>query len=473
MQTKRIPFHIGLAALALSQGSLVHAAGYQFGTQSARDQGSSNAGAAEATDASTIYYNPAGLTNVAGTTVTLDLAYVEPQSEFTYTTAQTGNPVVSTNVQPASNGGDFAKPVVVPHGYFSKQIDDKYTVGVGVFVPFGAKAEFSNDFAGRYYTRATDMKSVNINPTLAIKLSPQHSIGVGVSAQYMDATFDKNFNMQALGIGGCLSALGAACSGATLAGVSAAYGAVGDASVHVSGSDWGFGYNLGYMYQPDADTRIGIAYRSQIKQKLRGTAAFSVPTLPSGGALSTLSAGLNARLANADATVDLTTPDSLSAHGFKHLNGPWSIMGDVTWTRHSKLQTLTIKTPTAADPNRNITYATNWKDSYKVSIGASYDLNQRLTLRGGYMYDKSPVPDAEHALTTMPDNDRQWFSLGASYRLDKQNSFDVAYSYIKLKPTQINRTDDDYNSANGTPGTLTGQYKTHAQVISLQYSHAF
>ncbi|MFJ3056214.1 OmpP1/FadL family transporter [Herbaspirillum sp. NPDC087042] len=464
---------IGLVAAAVLESHLAFASGYQFATQSALDQGTSGAGAAEAATASTLYSNPAGLSNVDGTSATINFTRVAPQSGFSFDTARTGNPATPTNVPSASNGGDFAKSVLIPTGYISRRLDERYTIGLGVFVPYGAKAAFDNDFAGRYYTRATDMKSVNINPSIAIKLNDSNSIGFGISAQYMDASFDKNFNMQSMAVGACLSSLGAACSGATLAAVSSAYGPISDATVHVTGSDWGMGYNLGYMYQPDRDTRIGLAYRSRITQKLTGTAAFSVPNLPTAGALASLSAGMQAALVSAGATVAVTTPATLSLHGYKHFKGPWAIMGDITWTSHSDLQTLSIKSPTSTDPNRNITYSTKWGNAYKFSVGASYDVSDRFTVRGGYMYDKSPVPGADYALTTMPDADRQWFSIGATYKLSENNSVDVAYSYIKLKPASINRTDDDYIASNGTPGVLVGQYSSRAQVFGIQYNHKF
>ena len=464
MKLKQMTLHAGLALLAMGVGNAALASGYNFGTQSARNMGTANAGAAEAADASTIYYNPAGLTNVEGTTASVDLAVVAPKSSFNFTQATTGAGVA---VNPASNGGKFLDTHYVPHAYFSKQINDKYTVGVGVFVPFGASADFDSDFAGRYYIRQTELQSVNINPTLAIKLDDRNSVGIGVSAQYFDASLERDYNIRAL-----------VASNPATAAAAGFYAGASDSHAKVTGNDWGYGFNLGYMFKPNDDTRIGVAYRSQIKHELKGDVTFTQPTglPPNIGLLAVINAGIAAGLANGSASVKVTTPESLSVNGFHKLDDKWSIMGDVTWTRHSRLQEIRINLPTSTDPTRNTTFEAKWKDTVKVSVGASYKLNDQWTLRGGYMYDQSPVPDAAHALTTLPDNDRHWFALGASYNFDKQNSIDFAYAYVKVKKASVNRTDDDYGragTANPAPGTLVGDYKTHANMFSIQYNHKF
>ena len=165
----------GIAVLASSQA---FAAGYQFGTQSARNQGSSNAGALEAADASVLYYNPAGLSYVASTTTSLDLALVFPHSDFQFSRATTGNIATPVNVPNADTGGSYVKATAVPHQYFSHQIDSRYTVGLGLFVPYGSAVDFDDNFAGRYFTRGSDLKSANINPSVAIRLNDQHRIGI-------------------------------------------------------------------------------------------------------------------------------------------------------------------------------------------------------------------------------------------------------------------------------------------------------
>lgn len=461
------------SAMAALTGGQALAAGYQFGTQSARNQGSSNAGALEAADASVLYYNPAGLSYVSGTSASIDLALVFPHSDFQPGSANTGNIATPTAVPNADNGGKYVKTAAVPHQYFSHQIDARYTVGLGLFVPYGSAVDFDDNFAGRYFTRSSDLKSLNINPSLAIRINDQHRLGFGLSAQYMQAEIDKNYNMQSLATGVC--AQSASCMAAAgLKAVSAWYGNLADSTAHTDGHAWGYGYNLGYIYQPTSSTRLGIAYRSSIRSQFRGRTEFTVPTLPAGNPLAAgISSVLTNALSSADASLLIRTPETLSLSLYHQTSGAWAWMADVTYTRNSRLDQIAIVTPIPSNPNRTMTLKTEWRDTYKASLGASYQWDQKTTLRTGYMYDQGANSDARFALPTMPDSDRQWLSLGLSYQLSGQNSIDLAYSHIWLKPAGIARTDDDYVAANGSPGTLSGRYRSSLDLLSVQWNHRF
>ena len=465
-----LAIYAGIAFMASSQ---VFAAGYQFGTQSARNQGSSNAGALEAADASVLYYNPAGLSYVVGTTASLDLALVVPHSEFQFSRAATGNIAAPVNVPNADTGGRYVKTTVVPHQYFSHQIDSRYTIGLGLFVPYGSAVDFDDHFAGRYFTRGSDLKSLNINPSIAIRLNDQHRLGFGISAQYMQAEIDKNYNMQSLAVGVCAQST-ACMSAAGLKAVSAWYGNVADTTAHTDGHAWGYGYNLGYIYEPTPATRLGIAYRSSIRSQFNGSTEFTVPALPGGNPLATgIASALTTALSSASASLLIRTPETLSLSAYHQTAGAWAFMGDITYTRNSRLDQISISTPIPSNPGRTMTLKTEWRDTYKASVGASYRWDDRTTLRTGYMFDQGANSDARYALPTMPDSDRQWLSFGLSYQFSDRNTIDVAYSHIWLKPADIARTDDDYVAANGSPGTLYGRYHSNLNLLSVQWNHRF
>lgn len=465
------PVCLMLAGAGLAGQAL--ASGYQFGTQSARNQGSANAGALEAADASVLYYNPAGLSYVDGTTASLDLALIVPHSRFSFSQATTGNPVASTPVPNADNGGHYAKTAIVPQQYFSHQLDDRYTLGLGIFVPYGSSVNFDDNYAGRYFAKRSELKSVNINLALAIKLDERHRLGFGLSAQYMHATIDKNYNMQALAVGGC-ARTPVCASGGGLAPVGTAYAAVADGEANTRGHAWGYGFNLGYIYQPDPATRLGIAYRSSIRTSFDGSTDFTLPTLPSGNPLlQSIAAATQTALASADASLAIRTPETLSLSAYHQLPGPWALMADLTRSRNSRLDAIVINTPTAGSPTRALTLTTNWRDTFKASVGASYRWSEQTILRGGLMFDQGVTSDPRFALPTMPDSDRRWLSLGASYRFSKTDSIDVAYSHVWLKRASIARTDDDYAAANGTPGTLYGEFHSRVDLLSLQFNHRF
>ncbi|EKO3534181.1 transporter [Vibrio fluvialis] len=458
---------MALVAASLSLGQYAWASGYQFDMQSARAQGSAGAGSAEAVEPSTIFYNPAGLTRLKGTLFSLDVIGVDPHSNFGYSEATNdlGHPV-----SPASTGGHYARHAVIPHTYASYRVDQSLVLGLGVFVPFGAKIDYGDDFAGRYYGSGIDFKSVAINPSLGYQLNERHSLGIGVSAQYLNVELKKAVDMVSTAFGVCLQEgyTPSDCGTAT-----SAYIGQPDAKGSIKGRDWGIGFNLGYLFTPSEDTRIGLAYRSSIKHTLEGDANFSVPDGLPGGSASPLNAGIQMALANGKTSVELATPETISLAGYHRLTERWAIMGDVTWSRQSRLQNLEINIPTAQLPDRKSVSKFAWDDSWRASIGVNYYLNEQWILRCGYMYDQKPVSDSAYAMTILPDADRQMYAFGATYQINKHHRLDFAYTYLQLKTASVDKIDDDDDPSNGSPGTLKGYYHTHFNLFGLGYSYQF
>jgi long-chain fatty acid transport protein len=261
-----------LVALALGASLDATASGYRFGSQSVSAQGTAEANGAEANDASTIFANPAGLSRLEGRQIMGGITAVVPHSTF--------QDAGSTRFTKTSTGGlasqdDYAPSVVAgPSLYYSQKIDNQWTAGVGVFVPYGTKLDYDNNWSGRYSLTNIKLESVDINPSVAFKLSEQHSFGFGIDIEYMKARLG-----QAVDVPGSIAAAQAAGSGAVLVRQIAALGGnpallatAHDAHAGVDGKGWGYGFNLGYLYSPTPDTRFGIAYRSSIKHELNGPA---------------------------------------------------------------------------------------------------------------------------------------------------------------------------------------------------------
>jgi long-chain fatty acid transport protein len=268
------------------------------------------------------------------------------------------------------------------------------------------------------------------------------------------------------------------------------FGVSGDGQGNVNGSDWGFGWNIGYMYELDDATRFGLAYRSSVKHHLTGQWNWDFsqvkgsipnavltgnPAAPGATPLSTLA---RMQHPNSDASVDVTTPETVSANVFHQLNSKVALMGDVTWTRNSRLGEIRIKQSTVNGVKQgDLVIHQNWRDTYRVSVGMNYQLSDAFLLRTGIGYDQSPVPDAQNRHPALPDSDRTLFSLGGNYKLNKNSSIDLAYTYMHFKDADINYTD---TCNPGTPTVCTGNgettkgtYKTHLQLIGLQYNYQF
>ena len=140
-----------------------------------------------------------------------------------------------------------------------------------------------------------------------------------------------------------------------------------------------------------------------------------------------------------------------------------------------------------AQPITTTYMQTNWKDTFKASIGATYRLSQAIKLRAGYAYDQSPSTYDSEVLPTMPDNDRQWLSVGGNWKLDDKNSVDFAYSYIFVRDRHMDRSYDSSTTADRPQGVTTydpsiggtsygrvqGTFRSHAQIFGVQWNHAF
>lgn len=462
-----------LALVGAIYAPAVLASGYHFGTQSVSAQSTANASAAEAADASTIYYNAAGMTKLQGTNFSINANFVAPSAKYSNANASypDGSPISGQ-----TSGKISKNVVVVPHLYATHQLSDNWTLGLGVYVPFATETEYQRDSVLRYNVNKTGLTAIDINPTVAFKINDNHSIAAGILAQYATAELRQFAN---------LGRLGGLPNGV-------------DGYAEVEGDDWGFGYTLSYLWDVNGDVRLGANFRSKVSHDLRDEAkwqtahpAYADPTLL--GAIR--GAGY---AANEDAHVDIETPESLSLHGMFKVNHQWTAFGDVTWTRHSRFDTLQINyenvkavanaagqetgcansSCTAVLSDKTVLQP-NWQDTYKVGIGAAYQYSEPLELRFGVAYDQSPVKSADYRLSTIPDNDRIWLSVGAKYDINAHSSLNFAYSYIHIKNAKAN--------VNGWCGSLnpsaqncvssrtdgSAEYKSYANMMSIQYNYQF
>ena len=273
-----------------------------------------------------------------------------------------------------------------------------------------------------------------------------------------------------------------------------------DGYAKVKGDDWGFGYNLAWLWDINDRVRVGVNYRSKIEHDLKGDAewildgqSFKNPYLGD-----TLKQQIRDRgyKAKENANVKIVTPESLSIHGMWKANPKWNVFADATWTRHSRFNQAILnfenqKTVTdsktgdedsqkAGSQSSKTRLYPNWKDTWKFGVGASYQYSEPLQLRFGVAYDQSPVRNSSYRMSTLPDNDRIWFSLGAKYDINKQNTINFAYSYIHIKDADAvvngygTGERNAYAQANVSSKTDgTAKFKSSGQIIGVQYTYRF
>ncbi|MGK5028854.1 OmpP1/FadL family transporter [Janthinobacterium sp. MDT1-19] len=480
MKHKYLPLLIVAAFAGIS--STAQASGYRFGSQSVSAQGTADASGAEAADASTIFYNPAGMSRLEGTQFVGGGTLVVPHSTYTDSGSK---PFFPGNRTPYAATKDYAPDAVVaPALYASKKINDQWTVGAGLFVPYGAKLDYGNDWYGRYAITNIKLEAIALNPSVSFKLDQHHSFGFGVTAEYMKAELG-----QGVDVPGSVAFLGKFAPSASQAflaniaktqGLAAAQaagaalqGQIKDGHASMDGHDWGFGFNLGYLYQLNEGTRFGISYRSSISHKLKGSTIWDFSQVTSNPAVNAFIAKASNKV-NSEALVELRTPETLSVNAFHQMDDRWALMGDVTWTRTSRLQNLDIQFPPTAEGAERIRQ--NWKDTYRVSLGTNYKYSENLLLRAGIAHDQAPVRSAELRHPALPDSDRMQYSIGANWKLNANSSLDLAYSYIDFKNADVNYTNDCSPVKTGCTGngeTTKGLFKTRMQLIGLAYNYKF
>ncbi|MBW4561339.1 MAG: outer membrane protein transport protein [Mojavia pulchra JT2-VF2] len=430
-----VPLFMALIVNATANFAL--AGGFALNEQSVKTLGNAFAGsAASADDASTIFFNPAGLTRLPDTSVVGGTYVIFPYVSF----QNQGSRVVTGQPLTGGNGGDAGVDAIVPNLYAAWSVSDRVKLGIGINVPYGLTTQYDNDWVGRYHAVESKLITYNINPTIAAKVSDNFSVGAGLNIQYAEATLSNAIDFGLIGRSVGLPTQSQQADG----------------FVKVTGSDWSVGYNLGVMYEPSKSTRIGLSYRSPITQDIRGNADFTVPDN-----LRILTA--RGQFTDTGASAVLNLPDTLSLAVYHELNPRVSVVGDVTWTHWSRFQELRVRfdNPAQADSVQ----PENWNDTYRVGIGLNYAVNDQLTLRTGISYDPSPISN-EYNTPRLPGGDRTLIGFGATYR--PSDSFDLDFGYL-----HVFSDDSSINQSSTTAGTLTGKFESAVDVFGLQVNWRF
>jgi long-chain fatty acid transport protein len=427
----------------LSPASL--AAGFALIEQSASQLGNAFAGsAAFANDASTIFFNPAGMTRLPAQVVG-GLHYVLPSTKFDGTaTDPAGGPASG------GNGGESGQAGVIPNFYITAPLGDGLFAGLGINVPFGLSTEYDDNWKGRYQGIESELLTINFNPSLAYRVNRHLSIGAGFTLQYIDAKLTQAIDQGSLCVPtqmqlqarGVPSADPALCAGLTPQG--------NDAIAKIEGDNWAGGYNLGLLYELDDATRVGLSYRSSIQQQLTGDARFNgaVPQFTQFNIF-----------ANTNAAADINLPQSASLSAWHDYNSRWSVMADATWTGWDNFDELRIGYD-SFQPDTVIDE--NWKDTWRFAVGVDYRYNNKWTFRAGTAYDQTPIPNARHRTARIPDEDRTWLSLGVGYRFSPALGLDVGYAHLFIFD------DPEINETGASTGNLSGDYDADVNILSAQ-----
>ena len=376
-------------------------------------------GSAVAQDATTVFFNPAGMTRIPTQFVAAANLIVP-----SFTFKNEGSTHRTDSALRGSNGGDAGVTKVTPNLYYVKKINNQFSAGIGINAPFGLATKYNNGWVGRYHAIESDLSNININPSVAYRFNEQFSIGGGLNVGYIKAKLTNAVDFGSF-IGSAQNA---------------------DGFVKLEGDAWSAGWNVGLLYEFTKETRVGAAYRSKVRYTLEGDAKFSnVPALLSG----------SSNFKNDNISAHLVTPDSVSVSLFHSFNPQWSVMGDVTWTNWSTFDELRIR---FNNGRADSVVTTEWKEVFRYSLGATYTPNKVWTFRAGTAFDQAPVPSDRRRTARIPDADRLWLALGAGYGFTDALTFNVAYVHLFINDTKITKStaDPEDNRRGGLKGTYSG-----------------
>ena len=435
MQNTKKWAKLSVAALALMAVSgEAYAGGFAIREQSAYYQGLSFAGnGTTGPSISSIFWNPATITGAGdGFTFESHNTVIIPDSEiknsqFTTDPALSGPPlsVLDSNV----NSGDIGSDAYVPASYSAYKVNEDIFLGLAINAPFGLGTKPEQNWAGQFYSRSSNVFSVNVNPLVGYKINEQLSVAVGLQVQYLDVTLKTGVPT-----------------------------ALGFPSGSLEGDDTGFGATAGLSYKPFDGTELGLGYRSGISHKLEGTR--NVPAVV---------APLPEPASSTDITAKLITPDQVNFSFKQRVNESFRVLGTVEWTNWSRLKAPSVIADGTGDLEDTLAF--NYDDGWFFALGGEYDYNEQLTLRAGLGYEISPIDDDIRS-TRLPDSDRFWLSAGLSYQFNEDLAFDLGYSHIFVEDGDIDISGNHQDlitlppAAGGGSLPFSGQSEAHVDIIS-------
>jgi len=428
MQPTRRAVYLAPCLLALGgAATTAQGAAFQLQEQSASLLGSAFAGrSADAHDISHTFFNPATLGVHAGrdAEAELVLSYIDPTFDFEADDPQAAGAALNTDRTSASGGESALAPVF----YAGFDLAPDLRAGLGINVPYGLETDYPEDWVGRYDAVNTDLVTVDINPQLGWRVDERLSVGFGVSAQYADATLSQMVPENPSN-------------------------PAADNKLSVEGDDWSYGFNLGAHYAVTDATQVGIAYRHGMSHTLSGDAELREEINPEVGT-------------ETGGEADLDIPASLNLGVSHRLDRRWTLLADATWTQWSDFDELAIQFDDEIIPGQGTESVDDydWDDTWLLSLGTRFDLNERWDLRAGVAYDQTPTGDSNRT-PRIPDEDRTWLAVGGSWypAAADQLSVDFGYTYIWLDDADIDLADGD----------VTGEYESNVQIFAASANWRF
>ncbi len=450
---------VSAAIIAAMTAGLSHAGSFSLYTESNGSAvGNYAAGiAAEAADASTGWYNPAGLALIHQQQAIAGVVGVFPVSKLSGTSTFTTLGLPSY-IQSFS-GYDGAKDAAVPSFHYALPLGENAAFGLSVVAPFGLSTEWDEGGPVRYAGTASDLITTNLSPEIGGRIAEHLALGLGLDLQYADVKFNRMLGAPAL-----LQAFDLAPNFL-------------DSESYNKGHSFAVGFHAGILALFNEDhTRIGFNYQSQMKHKFNGYSRLTGPLANVGlditdpDALFALNPSASARVNNLSSN-DIDLPSIATLSAYQDVNERFALLGSIVYTGWHSLNAIALNNVLAFSPTTgsqvtvNSVSSENYNNAWRFALGANYHVNEQWMLRVGGGYDETPTNNHDRSVR-VPDADRWALAIGTHYQMKPFLGLDLGYTYLfSASDPSVNRTDivgttSSYN--------VNARVKAHANLVGAQ-----
>lgn len=357
--------------------------------------------AARAQDPTTVVTNPAGMTELEGRQFQTMLQPLYLATEFDDDGSEYGD----------GRSADADGWTPTGSAFYTHQINDKWTAGVGLAGYFGLSLDYDDDWAGRYYVQEVTLQTIGLQPTVAYKINDQWSVGVGFAVLY--GKYELEAATNPLGDGST------------------------DGRLKFEDDDFSYQANIGVLYKLSERTRFGLQYFSESDQDFSDTPSFR-----------NISPPIN------EIDINMTLPQSIILSGFHQLTDRLAIMGNVGWQEWSKFGEIGVKTTVGG----STTFNREYEDTWNVAGGVQYQLNEQWRLSTGLAYDTEMVKE-ENMTPDLPTGDSIRWGVGTAYQYSQAIELQFAYEIVYYGDLDLNQEGGggDFNQ-----GDISGTYPDNA-----------
>ncbi len=422
-------------SLAIILSTQVNAAGYRLEFQSASVLADSGE-AAVVEDAGTNFYNAAGLVYLPKQVVISAIEVYAPTRFSGNMNAPSPFGVLSPTFNYNVHGHASAHTTsVLPAYHFSLPLNDRFAVGFSMMPTWGFVEYYGGGAVTRYDLQRVYTKTLELSPSVAMKLTNELSLGFGPDFNYFSASSKNHVRTQGPVVFG---------------------GTIGDSIARFSGERWTVGGHVGALYSFTPQTRLGLSYRSRLNMYLRGHSTFTV-------------ADRGPFFETDDFKLRIPLPATTFLSFYHDVTPCWAMMGTIAFDQWAVLQNYhaknIIQPPSASNPSGNIkdvVLQQKMHDTMDFSVGTHYKLNDRLLLRANFKYIQTPTISRYRDIN-FPDGDKYGFQIGGRYVFNPKFAMDLIYGHVFVSQVNIHNTNPV------THAVLSGRARTHIDLFGGQF----